>query len=574
MIDLSKLTSGADLRKAANELKNKALICEQDYDEIISSLDEYLFDANREQHKAVKITCAGIYNSGKSSVLNVLTGGEHFKVGDIPTTATIDEFEYNGRIYVDTPGLNANNFDNETARKAFKDADVILFISNMRSGGLNAAEADYLKQLSDILGGIENLKNQVIFAMSNMHQVSEDSVKTITLEHAKNIETALGFMPEKVLIYDAVTYESGVNSENNELIDSSGVVALKDEITTVAKQVSEKSDAIRKERIAAKETALEKAISKAASKLEFKISKLTEQAKATSVNKDDVESAIERCKTIIEKAKMNIEIPNIENVAKDFLISSYDLYGSSTYISRETSKHSITKKAKEKLQRAYDHRESALRQAAGKVYDYLSEKVGDNAFGSKIKEISNNAIMLCNNNLKDVGVILSESSIKQIDAQAPIKVIDRSTIMSEVQDDVISYDSCYSLNNYFDVYCDIDSFERYDHSTRFGRMVYKTEYSCDCREAIDEMAKDMNNNLRGGIKFGNTFLMTGNISRVIANAFDGFEPFCSTVKSELDNRLQSMISEAKSAIKNANSNINAEIRDLRSYLESINKYLV
>ena len=376
------------------------------------------------------------------------------------------------------------------------------------------------------------------------------------------------------LRYDAVTYESGVNSGNNELINASGVDSLKDEITAVAEQVSKKSDAIRKERIAAKETALEKAISKAVGTLELRISKLTEQAKATAINKEDVESAIERCKTIIEKAKMDIEIPNIENVAKDFLISSYDLYGSSTYISRETSKHSITKKAKEKLQRAYDHRESALRQAAGKVYDYLSEKVGDNAFGSKIKEISNNAIMLCNNNLKDVGVILSESSIKQIDAQAPIKVIDRSTIMSEVQDDVISYDSCYSLNNYFDVYCDIDSFERYDHSTRFGRMVYKTEYSCDCREAIDEMAKDMNNNLRGGIKFGNTFLMTGNISRVIANAFDGFEPFCSTVKSELDNRLQSMISEAKSAIKKANSNINAEIRDLRSYLESINKYLV
>lgn len=562
MIDLSKLASGADLRKAANELKNKALICEQDYDEIISSLDEYLFDANREQHKAVKITCAGIYNSGKSSVLNVLTGGEHFKVGDIPTTATIDEFEYNGRVYVDTPGLNANNFDNETARKAFKDADVILFISNMRSGGLNAAEADYLKQLSDILGGIENLKNQVIFAMSNMHQVSEDSVKTITLEHAKNIETALGFMPEKVLIYDAVTYESGVNSENNELIDSSGVVALKDEITTVAKQVSEKSNAIRRERIVAKETALEKAISRAADTLDLKISKLTEQAKATAINKDDVENVIEKCKAIIEKAKGEIKAWNAKGGASSYEVWSTRLYSDTTYISRETSKYSITKKAKEIIQRAYDHRESALRQAAEEVYDYLSKTVGDNAFGNKIKEISNNAIMLCNNNLKDVGVILSESTIKQIETQAPVKIIDRSTIKSKVQDDVISYGGYYTVDKYFSMYCDLDEWDVLDHISIFERWVYKTEYSCDCRKAIDEMAKDMNGTL------------IRNINSVVEDAFDGFEPFCNTVKSELDNRLQSMISEAKSAIKNVNSDINAEIRDLRSYLESINKYLV
>lgn len=207
-INIIKTGNGEELRKALNNLESEGLISGEQSKKITSELDKLVDDLNRSHGNSIRVTCAGVYNSGKSSLLNALTDSEHFQVGDVPTTATIDEMTVGGLTYVDTPGLNANDMDNATAIKAFKDADLIIFVSNLMNGGLNSAEAKYLTALSEILGGKENLRRQTLFVMSNLHQTPEGQAPEISAEHRSNIEKTFGFAPEDIMLYDAVTYKA------------------------------------------------------------------------------------------------------------------------------------------------------------------------------------------------------------------------------------------------------------------------------------------------------------------------------------------------------------------------------
>lgn len=72
---------------------------------------------------------AGRMNHGKSSLLNSLTGQveDVFEVQDKRTTVKNKTYQYNENTYfIDTPGLNANDSDDQEAIKAYKKANLIL----------------------------------------------------------------------------------------------------------------------------------------------------------------------------------------------------------------------------------------------------------------------------------------------------------------------------------------------------------------------------------------------------------------------------------------------------------------
>lgn len=74
---------------------------------------------------------AGRMNHGKSSLLNSLTGkiDDFFEVQDKRTTVENKTYQYNENTYfIDTPGLNANDSDDQEAIKAYKKANLILFV--------------------------------------------------------------------------------------------------------------------------------------------------------------------------------------------------------------------------------------------------------------------------------------------------------------------------------------------------------------------------------------------------------------------------------------------------------------
>lgn len=70
----------------------------------------------------------GIYNAGKSSIINAVFGEDIAAVGDIPTTSEIQEINWNNFKIVDTPGINAVNEHSMITEKEIKKSDVVLFV--------------------------------------------------------------------------------------------------------------------------------------------------------------------------------------------------------------------------------------------------------------------------------------------------------------------------------------------------------------------------------------------------------------------------------------------------------------
>lgn len=73
----------------------------------------------------------GLYNAGKSTLGNALCrlrGGAELKMGDIPTTVSIQEIHWNGYTLIDTPGINAQDAHTEIAEGEIRKSDVIFFV--------------------------------------------------------------------------------------------------------------------------------------------------------------------------------------------------------------------------------------------------------------------------------------------------------------------------------------------------------------------------------------------------------------------------------------------------------------
>ena len=75
-----------------------------------------------------KLMVYGIYNAGKSTLINALLGGEFAPVGDIPTTKAVNRYDWREYTIYDTPGINAPEKDEEVSTEQLERSDVILFV--------------------------------------------------------------------------------------------------------------------------------------------------------------------------------------------------------------------------------------------------------------------------------------------------------------------------------------------------------------------------------------------------------------------------------------------------------------
>lgn len=94
-----------------------------------------------------KIMVYGIYNAGKSTIMNALVGENKAAMSDIPTTKSIQEFHWNEYTIYDTPGINAPEKDEAVSKEQLQICDVILFVMD-NTGMFNLAK-NY-RELTDI----------------------------------------------------------------------------------------------------------------------------------------------------------------------------------------------------------------------------------------------------------------------------------------------------------------------------------------------------------------------------------------------------------------------------------------
>ena len=86
------------------------------------------FRADIEGRDAPAILFYGLYNAGKSTLINALCRANVAKVGDVPTTQDVQKINWEEYILIDTPGINAQNAHTLVAEENIGQSDLVLFV--------------------------------------------------------------------------------------------------------------------------------------------------------------------------------------------------------------------------------------------------------------------------------------------------------------------------------------------------------------------------------------------------------------------------------------------------------------
>lgn len=132
---VSSITGTADVYAEKNPSIRKVV------DYILNFTEEKLNQTQPE------IMIYGIYNAGKSSIINELVGSDVAEVNDIPTTDKVQYYNVNGYRVADTPGVGAPIEHEEVTNTHLKNADVVLFV--MSSTGSHDKRQNY-ERIRDI----------------------------------------------------------------------------------------------------------------------------------------------------------------------------------------------------------------------------------------------------------------------------------------------------------------------------------------------------------------------------------------------------------------------------------------
>lgn len=190
-----------------------------------------------------RIAVFGLYNAGKSMLLNMLTGNfdeQHFPFAtkDARETRSIKDLEFGSFIYRDTPGLDADDADDTEAKAGISDSDIILFVHGDQRE-LEQIEVDYLKKLKEAFGR-EQARHHLIVVQNKIDRFAENEagferVKNRIREQCKE---ALGFEPYFFAV-SATRYYNGKLKQKEALANKSGMPELMAQITSLAPNAEE-----------------------------------------------------------------------------------------------------------------------------------------------------------------------------------------------------------------------------------------------------------------------------------------------------------------------------------------------
>ena len=140
-------------------LENYKLFCEEKAERLLAILNSYGMEDQAKDFKSFydrninkaqpEIMVHGIYNAGKSTLINALVGKEVAPFGDVPLTCKIDKYEWNGYQITDTPGVDAPiKGHEEITKEHLKEAEVVIFVM---SAGAGSENIDNYKRMVEII---------------------------------------------------------------------------------------------------------------------------------------------------------------------------------------------------------------------------------------------------------------------------------------------------------------------------------------------------------------------------------------------------------------------------------------
>lgn len=180
------------------------------------------------------VLCMGIYNSGKSSLLNALIDdfeNETFKVADKRETLETKSVEHRGIIYTDTPGLNAMPDDDKKALGDEFMSDVNIFLHSLSGGELKKDEIGYLHSLINEFNSVKSFFDKTIFVINHIEEKSDDDIKRAIEKIKEQIQSEFG-VNAKVF---SIEMPNGLLEIDPRLIEKSGINVIKNQINTMCR---------------------------------------------------------------------------------------------------------------------------------------------------------------------------------------------------------------------------------------------------------------------------------------------------------------------------------------------------
>ena len=220
----------------------KDSIASADLDVLLKQASDIL--ARKQVKNKPVIAVWGMMNAGKSYLLNMLSqhyNAEFFPTNDVRETAKLRQFEGESYIFLDTPGLDANDADDQVAMDGAAKADVVLFV-HQPQGELEKIELDFLKQLNETFG--DHAEKNIVVVISKEDAESLDKIEQIEQKVLEQCHLHLDFVPASFLISGA-RFHKGIQQHKDGLVKASHLQELKQHIETLGIDVR----AVREERI-------------------------------------------------------------------------------------------------------------------------------------------------------------------------------------------------------------------------------------------------------------------------------------------------------------------------------------
>ena len=184
----------------------------------------------------VRIAVFGKYNHGKSTLLNALVGSDIFAAADVRTTVANKEHRHDGVMWIDTPGLDADvhgKDDSEARRGAFKTADCLLLLHNVKAGELDKYEQSLYTELKK---QDENHRSKMLLVLTQIDQVEPADLEKVIDEILQQMRKRE--MPDlNIIPVSAFRYMRGIREGQERFIAMSGMDKLLKQIEVFKDQI-------------------------------------------------------------------------------------------------------------------------------------------------------------------------------------------------------------------------------------------------------------------------------------------------------------------------------------------------
>jgi len=222
----------------------KSMVAEHSYMQQSFSAIQNMFEDKKNKPDA-NIMIYGVYNAGKSTLINALVGKEVAATGDIPLTDKVTEYSCRNYMILDTPGIDAPKEHENVTKEQLEKADAVVFVVNPLGV---VEEAKTLAVLMDLFVNrkkvflVFNEKNQLTETdfIQLKNQTRERLQELADEHHLKNI---LKDIP--IIKINAQMALMGKLKDKEKLVEISGYSEFENQLDEFITNISQKDIYIR-----------------------------------------------------------------------------------------------------------------------------------------------------------------------------------------------------------------------------------------------------------------------------------------------------------------------------------------